>query len=165
MNPKKPLVYVLGLAVCCIWGLILYRVFAGQGNDGDEGRIMPVAQGNAKRPLPRQFPDTASLLLNYPDPFTGEVPVVRDTLKIKAGGRIIPAPPPEAPPPDPMEQVKYLGFVADGKGSRRLAIVSYQGQEKMLKEGDTIGAVRIMTIKKDAILLRHGQKMKLIKTE
>ena len=67
--------------------------------------------------------------------------------------------------PNPVLQMKYLGFVADGKGNRRVAIMSYQGAEMMMNESDTLKGVKIMVIKKDAVLVRYHGKTTLIKTE
>ncbi|HKG08720.1 MAG TPA: hypothetical protein VKB19_19780 [Pedobacter sp.] len=164
MSTKKPLVYVLGIAVCCIWGLVLHRVFAGHGDEAD-GNLPARTKGTTdKRTLPKQFPGNFSLLLNYPDPFTGEASRVADTAKTKMKrSAIIPAAIPQTP--DPVEQMKYLGFVADGKGNKKVAIISYQKQEKMLKEGDTISEVKVIAIGKDAVMVSYKGKTRRLKTE
>lgn len=166
MNSKKPLVYTLGAAVCCIWGLILFRIFSPRE---PEGSLISTQGKNIKirESLPKQFPDTFRLQLNYPDPFTGEQTKVRDTTQIKStinrnqGGTALPV----AIPVNPLDQLKYLGYVADGKGGRRVGIISMGGQERMLKEGDTIQKIKIIKVGKDAVTVSYAGRIKTLKTE
>jgi len=166
MNPKKPLVYVLGAAVCCIWGLILFRIFAPKE---PESEMLSAERKNIKsrESLPKQFPDTFRLQLNYPDPFTGEQTKAKDTAQLKRpdsrnqGIAALPV----APPANPLDQLKYLGYVADGKGGRRVGIISMNGQEKMLKEGDTLQKIKIIKIGKDVVTVGYGGRIKTLKTE
>lgn len=166
VNTKKPMTYLLGIAVLSIWGLIGYRLFAGSAEElplpgaGKDLSAKTVA-------LPQVMPDTFNLLLNYPDPFTGEKPKSRDTA-VRPPVREARTTGPSAPMAvvkDPLDQVKYLGYVANGNGKERVAIVRYHGQEKMLKEGDTLGKIKVLEIKKERLMLGHGARRKLLKTE
>ncbi|WP_285060252.1 hypothetical protein [Pedobacter ginsengisoli] len=163
---SKPLVYLLGFLVLCIWGVIVYRVFLSVREKGSD-RLQLASTGKINKvPVPKLYPDTFKLLLNYPDPFTGALAKMPDTAGIKnlVGKTTVPgAAPVQAP--DPVLQMKYLGFVADGRGNRRVAIMSYQGAEMMMHESDTLKGVKIMVIKKDGVLVRYHGKTTLIKTE
>ncbi|HKG05290.1 MAG TPA: hypothetical protein VKB19_02475, partial [Pedobacter sp.] len=150
-----------------VWGMVLYRVFASVWAD-EQNIVSPVnAHLSKKMPLPEVMPDTFELLLNYPDPFTGETPEVID-LNPKGTGKLrqnATANLPQVTPFNPLDHMKYLGYVADGKGNHRVAIISYQGQERMLKEGDTISRVKIIKIGKNAATASYAGKTRLLKTE
>lgn len=164
---SKPVVYLLGFLVLCIWGVIVYRIFLSAHEEGDDRPLLADGGKPKKFSIPKLYPDTFKLLLNYPDPFTGALAKMPDTAgmrsrvkKIAAVGML-----PVQPMLNPVSQMKYLGFVADGKGNRRVAIMSYQGAERMMKESDTLKGVKIMVIKKDAVMVQYHGKTTSIKTE
>jgi len=163
---SKPVVYLLGFLVLCIWGVIVYRVFLSVREEGSDQLQLAGTGKINKVSVPKLYPDTFKLLLNYPDPFTGAPVKMPDTAGIEnrvSKVRVsVPAP---VQAPDPVLQMKYLGFVADGKGNRRVAIMSFQGAEMMMNESDTLKGVKIMVIKKDGVLVRYHGKTTLIKTE
>jgi hypothetical protein len=163
---SKPLVYLLGFLVLCIWGVIVYRVFLSVHEEGDDQVQLPGSGRVKKASVPKLYPDTFKLRLNYPDPFTGALAKMPDTAGKKNSVRKMTVP---GPPPvlvvNPVLQMKYLGFVADGKGNRRVAIMSYLGAEMMMNENDTLKGVKIMVIKKDVVMVKYHGKTTLIKTE
>ena len=163
---SKPVVYLLGFLVLCIWGVIVYRIFLSVHEEGDN-RVQLSGGGEVKKiSVPKLYPDTFKLLLNYTDPFTGALAKMPDTAGMKNPVKKISVlVPPPVQAPNPVLQMKYLGFVADGKGNRRVAIMSYQGAEMMMNESDTLKGVKIMVIKKDAVLVRYHGKTTLIKIE
>jgi hypothetical protein len=161
MKSKKA-VYFLAFLVLGVWGMILQKIFlAMQNKDGD--KVAVNTQIASKLSVPYQYPDTFKLLLNYPDPFTGQLQKHPDTaVRSKTEVRKIVH---TMDRQDPFEGVKYLGFVADGSGKRRLAILSYNGEEKMLKEGDLLHGIKLLKVENSAIKISSGQVIKLIKKE
>ena len=162
---SKAAIYLLGLLVLGIWGVIVYRIYLSvHAAEHDAGVF--TTPPLKKEKVPRLYPDTFSLLLNYPDPFTGETMKTSDTVTL---GTIIRRPPGKvllrAPAANPVSEMKYLGFVSDAKGSNRVAVISFRGTEKMMKEGDTIQKVKILTIKKTGLVLQYHGKITTIKTE
>ncbi|NQX52071.1 hypothetical protein HQN86_00445 [Pedobacter panaciterrae] len=164
MNTKKPLVYILGILVLGIWGLVLYQIFLSGGDSVDMDAIVQNDRPADKTVLPKLYPDTFKLLPEYPDPFTGERSKLPDTIKRLTARQRIDAIP-VTPFPDPVKEMKYLGFVADSRGAHRVAIISCQGQDRMLKEGDTINKVKVKKIGKDAVMVSYMGKNRLLKTE
>lgn len=162
---SKPLVYLLGFLVLCIWGVIVYRIYISVHEvEGGQGTGTSTAMPQ-KLKLPKLYPDTFPLLLDYPDPFTGAVVKEPDTAKRVPVKKSMVTVPPLQVPVNPVTQMKYLGFVSDGKGDNRVAIVGYQGSEKMLKEGDTLQKVKVMAIQKNTLVLQYKGKNTTIKTE
>jgi hypothetical protein len=161
MKSKKA-VYFLGVLVLGVWGMILQKIFLTmQNKDGDKVAVNTKVVG--KRSVPYQYPDTFKLLLNYPDPFTGQLPKRQDTtVKPKAEIRNEVQ---TMAPVDPFESVKYVGFVADGSGRRRLAILSYKGEEKLLKEGDMLQGIKVLKVENSAVRISSGRAIKLLRKE
>jgi len=163
----KPLVYLLGFLVLCIWGMVLYRVFVSVHEEtGIQSDLIATAPLK-KSALPKLYPDTFRLILDYPDPFSGAPVKLPDTSSQKKAALrpdhqlLQPVPIPQ----NPVQLLKYLGFVSDGKGSQRVAIVSFQGTERLLKEGDTLKRIKVINIKKNVLVLSYQGKTTSIKTE
>ncbi|MES2457418.1 MAG: hypothetical protein V4594_17815 [Bacteroidota bacterium] len=163
----KPLVYLLGFLVLCIWGMVLYRVFVSVHEETGIQSDLTATAPLKKTALPKLYPDTFHLILDYPDPFSGAPVKLPDT---SVSGKVVikPAQQPQQVvpvPQNPVQLLKYLGFVSDGKGNQRVAIVSFQGTERLLKEGDTLKRIKVINIKKDALVLSYQGKTTSIKTE
>jgi hypothetical protein len=156
------MVYFLGFVVLGVWGVILQKIFLAMQNK-DEGEVIVNTTMPIKLSVPYQYPDTFKLLLNYPDPFTGQVQKLADTVikqrkqAIKDGL--------EAAVPSALDQIKYLVFVANGSGKRRVAILSYKGQERLLKEGDMLLNIKILKVKNNTVKLSSNGTIKLLKKE
>jgi len=162
------MLYGLGFLVLGIWGLIVYRLFSAvQGTDDVAVKVAPVPLA-AKQDLPAAMPDTFRLLTDYPDPFTGEAAVKPDTVRRRpvAAGRAVSASPPAVVMPNPLDQMKYLGFVSGGKDARQsVAIISYNGQEKMMRQGDTLVGVKLLDFGLNAVRLKYRKEIRTLKTE
>jgi hypothetical protein len=163
---SKTLLYLLALLVLCIWGVIIYRIYLSVHDEGADDGEMASATVVKKIKVPKLYPDTFKLMLDYPDPFTGEAIKAPDTVRRRTLVKEQPGPAVAAVPViDPVSQMKYLGFVSDDKGANRVAIIGYQGSEKMLKEGDTLSKVKIINIGKEAVRVGYASKTRLLKTE
>lgn len=163
---SKPVIYLLGFMVLCIWGIIVYRIYVSVHGDATDGLPISRTEKLKKEKVPKLYPDTFKLLLDYPDPFTGAA--ARKPAAIRPLARVsgvVPLLKPAIPALNPVQQLKYLGYVANGKGDRLVAIVSYQGKEKMMKEGDTLKQMKVLKIKKDAVMVSYQGKKALIKTD
>jgi hypothetical protein len=67
---SKSLIFLLGFITLLVWGLIIYRIINGineANNNKPELRNQKPDEGSSYDYS--QTPDTAHLLLNYPDPF------------------------------------------------------------------------------------------------
>lgn len=161
MKSKKA-VYFLAAIVLAVWGLILYKVFLAM-QDKDSRKITISTKVQAKLSVPYQYSDTFTLLLKYPDPFTGQVQTPPDTtVKNKEKTVSIAA---MAKVPNPLDSLKYLGFVAGGSSNRRVAVLSYKGVESLLKEGEMLHSMKILNIENNAVRVSNGRTIKVLKKE
>lgn len=161
MKSKKA-IYFLAILVFGVWGMILRKILLAMQNE-DSDKVAVNTKMVDKLSVPYQYPDTFKLVLNYPDPFTGQLPKRPDTT-VKPNAEIRNEVPTMAPL-DPFEGLKYLGFVADGSGKRRLAILSYKGEEKMLKEGDLLHGIKVLKVENSAIKITSGRAIKFLRKE
>jgi len=159
---SKNMVYFLGFIVLGVWGMVLHKIFLAV-QDKDEVELVVNTRMANKLSVPYQYPDTFKLLLNYPDPFTGQIQKVADTaIKLTKQPRkeiIVPV------VLNPFAEVKYLGFVSNGSGQRRVAILSYKGEEKLLKEGEMLHNIKVLKIENNTVKVSNKGTIKLLKKE
>jgi hypothetical protein len=159
----KLIIYVLAGMVLCVWGIILYRILKTIDNDGTRSNLSANTLPADKVDIPKLYPDTFSTRLDFPDPFTGAVAVLADSAMnekkaIRVDSRI-------APLSDAVQQPKYLGYVKDRRGKNGVAILSHNGQERMLKQGDTLGGFKLKSIHTDKIIVSYHNRSITIKAE
>lgn len=167
MKQKKWITWLLGVLVVGIWGLIMQRVFSGMG-DRETPQIKQAERSSDHEKLPELQPDTFRLALNYPDPFTGEPSAEKPVGHPVSGPvkTVAPAQPLTAvapAPPDPMEQVSYLGFVQNPESKKRVAILNAGGKEMMMSEGEHAGPLQLIRISGPEITIKYKNKLKQIK--
>jgi hypothetical protein len=159
---SKNMVYFLGFVVLGVWGVILQKIFLAM-QIKEEGEVIVNTTMPNKLSVPYQYPDTFKLLLNYPDPFTGQVQKLADTAikqRKQAIKEVL-----IAAIPSILNEVRYLGFVANGSGKRRVAILSYKGQERILKEGDMLLNIKVLKVENNTVKLSSNGTIKLLKKE
>jgi len=137
---NKYLKYLLITAVAGVWGTILYRVVSAMGDNKS-----PVVT-SMERPM-AVISETGNrryiLVASYPDPFLKDMalpvePVVQQVA-------VVPAAPP--PPPIDVSFVQYMGMISNvDQPKNKVGLVSVQGKEEMVKEGDVVAEVRIKKI-------------------
>jgi hypothetical protein len=159
---NKKLTYVLGLAVLAVWGIIIYRVFNAAGAGDDESTPTTFKQ-TPKEPyndyaLPK---DTAHLLLNYRDPFglikfrdTATIPVKRFSRN-----SITSAP---AKLALNWSFIKYSGYIHNPASKKLIALVSVNGKNVLLSEGQTKEQVRLIKNMGDSIKISFNGQTKFI---
>jgi hypothetical protein len=158
MMKNKTLTYVLGVAVAIIWGLIIYRVVTGlRANDDSDVNI---AVNTVKEPyndysIPK---DTTRLLLNYRDPFGLVKP--KDTIKVipvvSHKATIIPK------PSINWSFIKYSGYIRNPKSKKLIAILTINGRNVLLAEGEADDNVKLLKNLRDSIRISFNGKIKYI---
>ena len=133
--------YVLGLAVLVVWGMIIYRIFAAvNANDDDSATPMvnPVKEAYNDFSIPK---DTTHLLLNYRDPFG----LVRqkDTARF-IPSRISTRTPVLGVKPMDWSFIRYSGYMLNPATKKLIALVSVNGQNITLSEGQTKNEVKLI---------------------
>jgi hypothetical protein len=157
---NKNLTYFLIAIVAGVWGLILYRVFDAVSATDDTPA--PVAVKQEKEAyndfsIPK---DTTKLLLNYRDPFGITKPkdttakisraIAHQTIKIS---------------PKPTMNwsfITYSGYIRNPASKKLVALVSVNGQNITLAEGETKSQVKLIKNLRDSIKISYKGKTKFI---
>ncbi|RYY12568.1 MAG: hypothetical protein EOO04_33410 [Chitinophagaceae bacterium] len=162
---SKPIIYLLSFSVLGIWGVILVRLYLSVSDNDDN--VLPVAKvlTTPKAKVPKLYPDTFKLLLNYPDPFTGAATAATDTTGASTIRKSPHAVLPVVSEVNPLQEMKYLGYVRDGRGRNNVAIISQNGKERMMKLGDTIGGATLSNIDRKKIAVRYKDRTIIINAE
>jgi len=151
--------YVLGLVVLAVWGLIIYRVFEAVSSHDDD---LPVPSVKIAREAYNDFSipkDTTHLLLNYRDPF-GMVKQ-KDTNRVvirKVSDRKISV---QAKPMD-WGFIRYSGYMLNPDTKKLIALVSINGQNITMSEGQTKNDVKLIKNLRDSIKISFAGKTKFI---
>jgi len=159
---NKKLTYVLGLAVLVVWGMIIYRVFnAATDNNDDVTTVSSTLQKKEPYNDETIIKDTTRLLLNYRDPFslvkvkdTAEVPVKKIISK-----NMIPA---QVKPVFNWGFIRYAGYIRNPATKKLVAMVSINGRNEMLMEGQTKDEVKLLKNLRDSIKISYSGKVKFI---
>jgi len=157
---NKKLSYVLGLAVLVVWGMIIYRIFAAVNENNDDNApplVNTIKEAYNDFSIPK---DTTHLLLNYRDPF--------GLVKQKDTARFI-APRTSArtvvPGIKPMDWsfIRYSGYMLNPATKKLIALVSVNGQNITLSEGQTKNEVKLIKNLRDSIKISFEGKTKFIR--
>ena len=137
---NKYLKYLLIAAVACVWGTILFRIVNAMGD-----KRPPVISRN-------ELPATISteqgnrhyiLVAQYADPFLKDVALPVELMAQPLAAAVV-APP---PPPVDVSFVQYMGMISNvNQPKNKVGLVSVQGKEEMVKEGDVVAEVKIKKI-------------------
>lgn len=157
---NKQLTYVLILAVAGVWGLILYRVFDAASGDDDTEIAIPQT---TKKEVYNDYqlkPDTTRLLLNYRDPFglvkpEDTVRAVHSAMKTATIAAI----------PKPAVNwgfIKYSGFISNPGSKKMITVLTINGKNAMLAEGETSDDVKLLKNMRDSIKVQYKNKSKFI---
>ena len=157
---NKKLTYFLIFIVLVVWGMIIYRIFDAAGGNDDTTPIASVKP--AKEPyndftIPK---DTTHLLLNYRDPF-GLIKL-KDTVGLavvhhpKSKVQLI------SKPAMSWSFIQYSGYIRNPSSKKLIALVSINGKNEMLLEGDTKDQVKLIKNLRDSIKISFNGKTKFI---
>jgi hypothetical protein len=135
--------------VILIWGVLIYKIV--DAFTSEDVNVAKTQKTNFSPPTETQK-DTFSLLPIKTDPFLG---TVYSKLRQAAQNVNTPhKPKTEQPWPD----IGYFGIVADKKSTSSVYIVSVNGRQFLLKEGDTIQKLKVLKGSEENISIRfEGQ--------
>jgi hypothetical protein len=158
---NKKFTYVLGLAVLVIWGLIIYRVFSATADSDDNITVSNISQKKETYDDETIIKDTTHLLLNYKDPFslikpkdTAEIPVKKILYRNLS---ILPI-----KPAFNWSFIRYAGYIRNPTTKKLVAVVSINGKNEMLLEGQTREQVKLLKNMRDSIKISYGGKVRFI---
>jgi hypothetical protein len=159
MLKNKKVVYLLIPLNVAIWGFFIYRIYSAY-TDSD---VTMEAQ-NIQALKISTLEDSAMyvLSLDYKDPFLkgGE-----HTVKNYAGNgppaeplKKQAAPVKAAPVPKPLPDVKYFGLIKNSNSGSITALVSVNGQSKLIKPNETMDGITFKSFNNDSLVARWGKE-------
>ena len=161
VGKNKKLTYFLICAVVVVWGVVLYKVFFNQADDGSEIKSQPVVKKDQIYDQYALKNDSFKLALDYSDPFVGTTKLETQVVETTAQ-QINFTPPPPAPPID-WRSIKYLGYTVNHVTKKIVSIVVVNGKEQMLSDGEVLDGVKLIKNKRDSVLIYWQGKHKYIK--
>jgi len=158
---NKNVTYVLGLVVVIVWGVIIYRIVAAASESDDD---IPVVASSVQKEAYNDFAvqkDTTRLLLNYRDPF-GLVKQ-KDTIHVSSSRspRLSNISMPIKPPFN-WGFIQYSGYVRNPGSKKLITVISINGKNEMLAEGETKNQVKLLKNLGDSIKISYNGKTKYI---
>jgi len=159
---NKKLTYFLIFIVAGLWGLIIYKIVTAVGTKDDDDTSQPVKiikEAFNDYSIPK---DTTHLLLNYRDPFGVEKR--EDTVTKMSIMAIHNKPILTVVPKQPINWtfITYLGYIRNPASKKLVALVSINGQNLTMAEGDSRNQVKLLRNLKDSIKISYNGKTKFI---
>ena len=143
-----------------VWGLILYRVFDAVSSS-DDRPVQAVVKQEKEAYNDYSLPnDTIRLLLNYRDPFG--ITKAKDTIakksKVISHRNIAIVPKPTMN----WSFITYSGYIRNPSSKKLIALVSINGQNLTLAEGEIKSQVKLLKNLGDSIKISYEGKIKFI---
>jgi hypothetical protein len=134
-----------------IWGLIVWRVVhTAGGHESLPGTFSTHSRAGTE--VSRSDSDD-HLVLYYRDPFLGERYVRPATVRtVKSGEALKPKPEVVLP------EIAFLGMISNTKNKRKIAIIRYEGSERMVAEGKETGEIRVLKCWPDSVKITFNKK-------
>jgi hypothetical protein len=158
MLKNKKAIYILIPLNIAVWGFFIYRFYMAY-NDTD----IPET-GNQlkfeKQSIQAGDSTLYKLSLNYKDPFLKNSPVEprRDF------GPVITTAKPSKPtvlavvPPKQIPDIKYVGLIKNSNSGTSTALVSINGESKLIKPNDNYNGIVFKAFNKDSLVAKWGKE-------
>lgn len=155
--------YLLLCAAAAVWGIIIYRLVSARAGEEDQAEFLhpPVVHEAYDKYLPKK--DTTHLALSYRDPFPGKRMEPEQQQKPAAGTVPVTKPFKPSPPPVNWSGIRYSGYFVNPKTKRIIAILTVNGKERMIAEGESLEGVKLLKNSLDSILVSWMGEKKYIK--
>ena len=161
---NKQLTYFLGLVVVVVWGVIIYRIVSTAAGNDDPA---PIASPSIKKEPYNDFAvqkDTARLLLNYRDPFglTKQKDTAHYSVKKNIAINVNSATSTLMKPAFNWGFLQYSGYVRNPGSKKIITLISINGKNEILAEGETKNQVKLIKNMGDSIKISFNGKTKFI---
>lgn len=163
---NKKVTYALGAAVLAIWGIIIYRVinyYAGQSNDNPAQPAVSALHESYNDYS--ELKDTTHLQLNYPNPFAQKKEIRKDTASIVTKpvlkARAI-TPSVGNSNPANWNFIRYSGYIRNSGTHKLIAILTLNGREITLQEGESLDHVKLLKNLRDSIRISYSGQTRFI---
>lgn len=148
---KQQKTYILLAVVLCIWGVIGYQIYSRMNPSIPE--LEDVEIQTTFRKQKNVVASYYELKKEYRDPFTGKYPKKKVVKRKKKK----PAPKKELLP---LPRIVFNGTVENGK--KKTYILTINGQQELLKIGDTLQKVILLNVKDTLIKVKFDGRITTI---
>lgn len=147
--------------IILVWGLVFYQLFSyffSSPTYAKEETTLEVNVDEIKA-------DTFSIVANYRDPFLGKkirtyTATSANTNQINKSKRKTSNQP--TPTNKPWPIIKYKGMIKNNNSEKRVGIVKIDGKERLVKEGDVLNDIKVLSIGKQSIKVKFQKEQKEI---
>lgn len=162
MLKNKKAVYILIPLNLLIWGFFVYRFYTAYA-DSD----LPSSSVTSQAIKLENLKDSVSyhLKLDYKDPFLKDVKR-ESTINTNGAGHFTDQPSkktaiPKAAvtiAPKQLPEVKYLGLIKNTNSGLTTALVSVNGQSKLIKQNESVDGIIFKSFNKDSLVAKWGKE-------
>jgi hypothetical protein len=159
MLKNKKTLYILIPVNILVWGFFVYRFYSAFTESNVP--LSPV-QTKAIKVLELKDSVTYKLSMDYKDPFlkdskreyvrnysnVGQQP--KKVVQVKTPTVVI--------PPKQLPDVKYLGLIKNNSSGLTTALVSVNGQSKLIKQNEVIDGITFKTFNQDSLVAKWGRE-------
>ncbi|MEO6303098.1 MAG: hypothetical protein ABIP51_07980 [Bacteroidia bacterium] len=166
MFKGKKAIYILVPLNIAIWGFFIYRFYAAYTSTDD----IEISVNTESFKID-EIKDsvTYKLALNYPDPFLreGEKQKNSSNYSLSEGQKkekkitVVKTPTPAIVKQTP--DVKYLGLIKNTSSGAATALVSVNGQSKLIKANETIDGVTFKSFDQNQLIAQWGKEKIVVK--
>lgn len=155
---KKNVTYLLLVLVAAIWGYLFYKFFS----DLNPEKVIEANSNPIQFAKIEETKDSVyALMANYRDPFLGKGYVQNNSsgISIKRFTSPKPKPIPVLTTVSTMvwPDVKYLGLISHNANAKHMGIITINGKEYTITEGEVIQEFKILKLSKsNATLIYKG---------
>jgi Tfp pilus assembly protein PilP len=150
---NKKITFILVAVVLVVWGIVLVRVFASLSSSPPSAIV-------EYKPIKKMSTieiDTFKLLLNYPDPFSGQL--ARENKHSQKEKTVLKARLRSMTPLDSI--MKYIGVIKNEK--QTVVLLQINKRQCRVKEGDWIDNICILKSRPDSLQVKYADKLRWIK--
>lgn len=159
MQQKKKIIYILMPIVILVWGFVFYQLYGYFFSTPSYVK----AEEKAIINIDEIKKDTFSIVADYRDPFLTKkiIPTANHQVAIKTNGA---SQTKKNTPPTVFKwpSIQYKGMIKNNNSERRVAIVTVDGKEHIVKEGTTLNELKVVKIEKETITVSFQDEQKTI---
>jgi len=159
MLKNKKAIYLLIPLNLFIWGFFIYRFYSAF-SETDQ----PITKSETRITKAFELKDTLTykLLLDYKDPFLKEQLHTESNF---AASQAEPKTKKQSPAKEPviiipkqLPDIKYLGLIKNNTSGQSTALVSVNGQSKLIKQNESIDGIVFKSFSKDSLVAKWGKE-------
>ena len=158
---SKKTTYLLLVCVAGLWGLIFYRLFQSAEVPIEKILDAPLQKVIYFKAIDHSN-DSLRLKFDYRDPFMIAVPKFAQETLPKKVSDVLPQLTASMPKVN-WAEVRYNGFIENKKTSQKLIIISLNGKELMMAEGETMKGLKLIKYTSDSVQVKYQNETKYIR--